>query len=188
MKAAVFLERDGVLNGVRVEGQNQVSPRTLDEFKINEEALGALQALKHVGFVLLATTNQPGLSRGYISRRELDSMHAILLKKFPLDQILVCPHDEMDACPCRKPKSGLLREAAFKWHLDLDQCFVVSDKWQDAVAAHNAGCRSLLIQSPWIGTGHRDVIVPNLNAAVHKILQLQLASLGASTPITVPAK
>src|ERR1051325_5656953 len=140
MKAAVFLERDGVLNGVRVERQAQVSPRTMGEFQVNETASEALQALKEVGFVLLATTKQPGLSRGDLSRRELDLMHALLLKRFCLDQILVCPHDEMDDCPCRKPKSGLLLEAAFNWHLDLDRCFVVSDKWQDAVAAHNAGC------------------------------------------------
>ncbi|MFO1501240.1 MAG: HAD hydrolase-like protein [Verrucomicrobiota bacterium] len=99
-------------------------------------------------------------------------MHSILRKRLPLDDILICAHDEMDRCPCRKPKSGLLVEAVFKWHLDVDRCFVVSDKWQDAQAAHNAGCTSLLIQSPWIGSGHRDFTLPDLQAVVKKILQL----------------
>ena len=177
MKAAVFLERDGVLNRVRTERQNQGTPLTLDEFIVVDDALEPIRALKAAGFLLLVTTNQPGLSRGYQSRRELDLMHAVLLKRFALDEILICAHDEMDHCPCRKPKPGLLTEAAFKWHLDLDRCFVISDKWQDAEAAHNAGCTSLLIQSPWNGSGHRDFIMPNLCAAVQKILQIQLAQL-----------
>jgi D-glycero-D-manno-heptose 1,7-bisphosphate phosphatase len=177
MKAAVFLERDGVLNRVRSGRQNHGSPLTLDEFSVIESALEPLMALKAAGFLLLATTNQPGLSRGYQFRRDLDLMHMILRKRFPLDDILVCPHDEMDHCPCRKPKPGLLTEAAFEWHLDLDRCFVISDKWQDAEAAHNAGCTSLLIESPSNGSGHRDFVLPSLAAAAHRILQIQLAHL-----------
>jgi D-glycero-D-manno-heptose 1,7-bisphosphate phosphatase len=179
MKAAVFFERDGVLNQVRVERQNQRPPLTLDEFVINEQAAEPLQALQVAGFLLLATTNQPGLSRGYQSRRELDLMHGLLRQRFALDEILVCPHDEMDHCRCRKPQSGLLIEAAFKWRLDMDRCFMISDKWQDAEAAHNAGCTSLLIHSPWNGSGHRDFVLPNLQAAVHKILQIQLAAISS---------
>jgi D-glycero-D-manno-heptose 1,7-bisphosphate phosphatase len=177
MKAAVFLERDGVLNRVSLEQQNQGAPLTLDQFEIEDQALAPLQALKAAGFLLLATTNQPGLSRGYQSRRDLDLMHVLLRKRLPVDDILVCPHDEMDACPCRKPKPGLLQEAAFKWHLDLGRCFVISDKWQDAEAAHNAGCTSILLHSACNGSGHRDVIVPNLYAAAQKLLQIQLAHL-----------
>jgi D-glycero-D-manno-heptose 1,7-bisphosphate phosphatase len=174
MKAAVFFERDGVLNRVRVERQNQVGPICLDEFVINEEARDPLQALKDAGLLILVTTNQPGLSRGYQYRRELDLMHTMLRKRFPIDDIFLCPHDELDRCPCRKPKTGLFQEAAFKWHLDLDRCFVISDKWQDAEAARNTGCTSLLIKSPWNGTGHRDFTFPNLQAATHRILQMQL--------------
>jgi D-glycero-D-manno-heptose 1,7-bisphosphate phosphatase len=180
MRAAVFLERDGVLNHARVERLLQASPRTLDEFKIKEEAIEPLRALKEAGFLLLATTNQPGLSRGYQSRRELDLMHNILQRRFALDDMQICPHDEMDRCPCRKPKPGLLTEAAFKWKLDLDRCFVISEKWQDAEAAHNAGCTSLLIKSPWNGSGHRDFILPDLQAVVHKILQIQLGMLASN--------
>src|SRR5512135_3040682 len=178
MKQGVFIERDGILNVVRVERQHQVSPLTLEEFRVNEELAPLLGKLKAAGFLLIATTNQPGLSRGYQSRRELDRMHDLLRRKLPLDEILLCPHDEIDRCPCRKPKPGLLVEAAFKWHLDLDRCFVVSDKWQDAAAAHNAGCISLLIKSPWNGSGHRDYLVTDLRAATYKILQLQMTALG----------
>jgi len=175
MKSGVFFERDGLLTRVRVERQHQVSPLTLDEFKINEEAITPVRKLKAAGLVVIATTNQPGLSRGYQSRRELDQMHALLKAAFQLDDIFVCPHDENDRCPCRKPKPGLLLEASFKWHLDSDRSYVVSEKWQDAEAAHLAGCTSLLVKSPWNGPGHHDFILADLSAVVARILQLKAA-------------
>lgn len=179
MKRAVFIERDGILNEVRVGPKNPIQPLTLDEFKPRSAAVEPLQALKASGFVLVVTTNQPGLSRGYQSRRELDLMHTILRRLFPIDDILICPHEEGDHCPCRKPRPGLLVEAAFKWHLDLDHSFVVSDKWQDSEAARAAGCTSLLVQSPWNGQVHHDFVLPDLSAIVEKIHLLK-------EPATVP--
>jgi D-glycero-D-manno-heptose 1,7-bisphosphate phosphatase len=176
MKQGVFIERDGILIRVRVERQHQVSPLTLEEFRINEAVVPLLNKLKSEGLMLIATTNQPGLSRGYQSRRELDRMHDMLRRTLPLDDIFICPHDEIDRCPCRKPKPGLLVEAGFKWHLDLDRSFVISDKWQDAEAARAAGCTSLLLQSPWVGNVHRDFLLPDLNAMAEKIVRLRTLS------------
>jgi len=177
MKSGIFFERDGILNLAKVERGHQVSPLSLDDFQLNPAALEPLQKLKAAGFVLVATTNQPGLSRGYLPRRELDRMHVLLKQRFPLDEILVCPHDESDRCPCRKPQPGLLTEAAFKWHLDLERSYVVSDKWQDAQAAHLVGCTSLLLQSPWIGKGHHDFVLSSLSEVVEKIHQFHSASI-----------
>jgi D-glycero-D-manno-heptose 1,7-bisphosphate phosphatase len=181
MKQAVFIERDGILNRVRVEGQHQVSPVTAEDFHINAGAIPLLKKLQAAGLLLIATTNQPGLSRGYLSRRELDRMHDLLRAKVSLDDILVCPHDETDRCPCRKPKPGLLTEAAFQWHLNLDRSFVISDKWQDAEAARTAGCTSLLLDSPWLGNVHRDFVLPDLAAIVNKILVLKAAKRPVTT-------
>jgi D-glycero-D-manno-heptose 1,7-bisphosphate phosphatase len=172
MKRAVFIERDGVLNEVRLGPKQQIPPLTLEEFKVVLAAKEPMLKLKAAGFMLIATTNQPGLSRGYQSRRELDRMHEMLRRTFGLDDILVCPHDETDHCPCRKPRPGLLIEAAFKWHLNLEQSFVISDKWQDAEAARTAGCTSLVIKSPWVGQVHHDFILPDLKAIADKILRL----------------
>jgi D-glycero-D-manno-heptose 1,7-bisphosphate phosphatase len=173
MKRAVFIERDGILNEVRSGPKNQIAPLTLEEFKIKSEAEAGLRKLKNAGFLLIVTTNQPGLSRGYQSRRELDRMHDLLRRSFPLDDILVCPHDESDHCPCRKPRPGLLIESAFKWHLNLDHSFVISDKWQDAEAARTAGCTSVMLQSPWVGQVHHDFVLTDLNDIVEKILSLK---------------
>ena len=173
MKLGVFIERDGVLNKVRVERQQQVGPLTLEEFKVNQSAVPLLKKLKAAGFIVVVTTNQPGLSRGDLSRREMDRMHDFLRRALPVDDIFVCPHDEADRCPCRKPKPGLLIEARFKWQLDMDRSFVVSDKWQDAEAARSAGCTSLLLESPWIGRSHHDFVLPDFAAVTNKILQLK---------------
>jgi D-glycero-D-manno-heptose 1,7-bisphosphate phosphatase len=173
MKRAVFVERDGIMNEVRPGPKHQITPLTLEEFKIKKDAKEPLQRLKKAGFVLVGTTNQPGLSRGYQSRRELDRMHDSLRRLFPLDELMVCPHDESDHCPCRKPRPGLLIEAAFKWHLNLDHSFVISDKWQDAEAARTAGCTSLLVDGPYIGQVHHDFVLPSLDAIVDKILHLR---------------
>jgi D-glycero-D-manno-heptose 1,7-bisphosphate phosphatase len=176
MKYAIILERDGILNQTQLGPKGPVSPTLAHEFRVNPDAIEPLRRLKQAGYLLIATTNQPGLSRGFLPRRELDLMHSMLRAQLPLDDILVCPHDEYDRCPCRKPKTGLLTEAAFKWHLDLERSFVVSDKWQDAAAAQVAGCVSVLTKSPWNGNGHHDYIVANLNTAADKILQLQVPS------------
>ena len=172
MKVGVFIERDGVLNQALVERSQQVSPLSPGHFKINPAAAKLVRKLKLAGLIVIATTNQPGLSRGYQSRRALDQMHAALLKKVPLDEIMICPHDETDHCPCRKPKPGLLTEARYRWQLDLDRSFVISDKWPDADAALAVGATSLLINSPWLGRVHHDLVVADFAAAVDKLLQL----------------
>jgi D-glycero-D-manno-heptose 1,7-bisphosphate phosphatase len=177
VRSGVIFERDGVLNLTHVERRFQATPRTLEDFRVNAAAREPLRQLKAQGFVLLVTSNQPGISRGYLSRRELDRMHDELRRQLPLDDVLVCPHDEADDCPCRKPRPGLLTEAAFKWHLDLERSFVVSDKWQDAEAARAVGATSLLLDSPWVGKGHRDCILPNLAEVAGRILVLHASTV-----------
>ncbi len=172
MKPAVFIEREGILNDSGSIGRQQVSPVTLEQFRLRKEAVPLLQELRVAGLLLIVTTNQPGLSRGTLSRRELDRMHQALRAVFTVDDLLVCPHEDADRCPCRKPKAGLFKEAAYKWGIDLNRSFVISDKWQDAEAAHRAGATSMLVQSPWLGDGHHDFVLPDLPTLVEKLLQL----------------
>jgi D-glycero-D-manno-heptose 1,7-bisphosphate phosphatase len=153
-------------------GRNQASPLTQAEFRVRTEITPLLNELKAAGFLLIVTTNQPALSAGLLSRRELDRMHDILLRTFPIDDLLICPHEEMDRCTCRKPRPGLLLEASYKWRLDMSRSFVVSDKWQDAEAARKAGATSVLLSSPCLGNGHHDFVLPDMASLVDKILQL----------------
>ncbi len=172
MNSGVFIERNGILNLVQVERHRQVNPLDFEQFVPNPAAVAPLRLLKEAGLILLATTNQPGLSLGHQLRRELDLMHDRLRQELPLDDILVCPHDASDHCPCRKPKPGLLLEAAHRRRLNLERSFVLSDKWQDAAAAHYVGCVSILVASPWSRQGHHDFVVPSLAEAVARIIDL----------------
>ena len=186
MQSGVFIERNGILNVVRQAHQQQVNPLSINDFHLNTQALEPLRRLKAAGLVLIVTTNQPGLSLGDLTRHELERMHQLLRAHFPLDAIYVCPHTEADRCYCRKPKTGLFLEAAHQWRLNLDHSFVISDKWQDAVAAHNVGCTSLLVSSPWNGTSHHDFILPTLEAVADRILALRAGHF-VSEPLAADA-
>jgi len=178
-KKAIFIERDGILTLPQVQNGHQITPTTMAQLKINHEAQPVMKQLKAAGFLLIATTNQPGLTDGSVSRLELERMHDLLQHCFQLDDILVCPHGESDNCSCRKPQPGLFTEAAFKWGVNLEHSFVVSDKWQDARAAYSIGSFSLMLQSPWVGKGHYDFVVPRLRDVVDKVLCLQMKPLAA---------
>lgn len=170
MRAAVFFERDGVLAHGPTAGQ--ATATRLEEFKIQEQVEAVLRPLQEAGFLLFATTNQPGVTEGAPTRRELDLMHALMLRKLGLTEVLVCPHTADDQCPCRKPQPGLLREASRRHGVDLDHSFVVSDKWVDAELAEAAGATSVLIRSKLNGSVHHDFVVDDLTAAVTKILEI----------------
>jgi len=174
MKQGVFIERDGILTRAQSKSQHQGGSNALADFLLQNEVAPLLNELKAAGLILIVTTNQPALSRGELSRRELEHMHQLLRAVFPLDDIFVCPHEEMAVCTCRKTKPGLLIEGAFKWRLDLSRSFVISDKWQDAEAARRAGATSVLLDSPRLGKGHHDFVLPDLSTIVEKILQLAL--------------
>lgn len=175
MKSAVFFERDGILNVVPSHGRAQASPRRVEDFRVNTDAFGALTRLKEAGFTLIATTNQPGVSRGEITRRELDLMHRVLKRRLPIDDVYLCPYEESDGCPCFKPALGMFREAAYAWNLDLNQSYVVSDKWRDARAALNMGGISVMLRSPWIGDVHHDFVCDSLDDIADRILNLKAA-------------
>jgi beta-phosphoglucomutase-like phosphatase (HAD superfamily) len=65
----------------------------------------------------------------------------------------------------------------------LDRCLVISNKWQDAEAALNAGCTSVLIASPWIGKGHHDIVLPSLADVAGKIAQLRTSTRAQAAPL-----
>ncbi|MGE3312657.1 MAG: D-glycero-alpha-D-manno-heptose-1,7-bisphosphate 7-phosphatase [Limisphaerales bacterium] len=172
MKVAVFFERDGVLTHAAGEEGAVRTPHSLEEFRVREDVRESLADLKAAGFLLFATTNQPGVTSGAPTRRELDLMHAVLMRKLELDSVLICPHPSDDPCTCRKPLPGLLREAAHEFKLDLEHSFVVSDRWEDAEMADAVGATSVLIRSKANGNGHHDYVVPDFRSAVAKVLDV----------------
>jgi D-glycero-D-manno-heptose 1,7-bisphosphate phosphatase len=143
--AAVFLDRDGVINRAFVRDGIPHPPASLAELEILPSVPQALQALHRRGFRLVVVTNQPDVARGVSSRASVDRIHRRLSGELPLDAILTCFHDGKDGCECRKPKPGLLLQAADALAIDLRQSFMVGDRWRDIEAGRRAGCRTFFI-------------------------------------------
>jgi D-sedoheptulose 7-phosphate isomerase len=143
--AAVFLDRDGVLNRALVRDGKPLPPPGLHELEILSDAAPAVADLKSHGFPIYVVTNQPDVARGALTRAEVERMNQKLASLIPVDDIFVCYHDDADHCACRKPKPGLIYEAQRKYNIDLARSFVVGDRWRDIDAGHAAGCKTILI-------------------------------------------
>ena len=145
MKRAVFLDRDGVLNKAYVQNGKPLSPDTIEEMVVVPDAAESLARLREHGFRLIVATNQPDIARKRLTRAQVDAMNAHLRSRLPLDAIEVCAHDDADNCDCRKPKPGLLLNAAKRDGIALSESFMIGDRYRDIEAGHSAGCRTVLI-------------------------------------------
>jgi D-glycero-D-manno-heptose 1,7-bisphosphate phosphatase len=142
---AVFLDRDGVLaDAIVVEGK-PYPPRSLEALKIAEEVVASCRLLRETGFKLICVTNQPDVARGRQSQAELDRINEAVVARLGLDALRVCPHSDEDRCRCRKPKPGMLTDAATEFGVDLSESYMVGDRWRDIDAGVAAGCRSVFI-------------------------------------------
>jgi D-glycero-D-manno-heptose 1,7-bisphosphate phosphatase len=144
-RRAVFLDRDGVLNASLVRGGKPYAPASLAEFELLPGVPEALAQLRKAGFLNVVVTNQPDVSNGKAKREDVDAIHAHLLKNLPIDAVKVCFHDDRDGCDCRKPKPGMLLEAARELGIELAASYLVGDRWRDVAAAQAAGCRAFFI-------------------------------------------
>lgn len=154
---AVFLDRDGTIN--KYVG----FLRDIDEFELLPGIEEAVKKLNMAGYLVVVVTNQPVIARGEMSYEELQTIHnkmETLLGKNGayVDVVFYCPHhphkgyageiaELKKECDCRKPKPGMLLEAAGKLNIDLARSWMVGDGENDIRAGEAAGCRTALIQS-----------------------------------------
>jgi len=148
------------------------APTSLDEFELLPGVDEAVASLRRAGFLLIVVTNQPDVATGEVSASVLDAMHQKLRALLTLDDIKVCCHVDTDGCLCRKPRPGMLLEAAREWSIDLDRSFMVGDRWRDVSAGKAAGCTTLFVDC---GYAERqvdapDFVVTSLAEAVRIIL------------------
>jgi len=138
--------------------------------------------LKAAGLVVVVVTNQPDVGNGLVERREIEAMHRQLELALPLDRIEVCFHAHGDNCACRKPKPGMLTNAAAALGIDLGRSVMVGDRNSDMAAGRAAGCAATIL----IDRGYRDErpqgadhVVLTLAEATDKILAQRVAQAGA---------
>lgn len=148
---AIFLDRDGTIN--KYVG----FLRNIDDFELIEGVVEAIKLINQSGYLAIVVTNQPVIARGEVTWEELNEIHkkmATLLGKEGayVDGIYICPHHpdkgfegerpeyKID-CDCRKPKPGLLLQAAKDFNIDLSESYMIGDSHRDVEAGENAGVK-----------------------------------------------
>ncbi len=151
-RAAVFLDRDGVLNVDRGYVHNR------EEFAWLEGAPAAVKWLNDHGYLVIVVTNQAGIARGYYSEKEFLSFTGWINKQLQmdgahLDATYYCPHHPFEGrgvykrtCECRKPASGLIRRALAEWDIDLQRSLMIGNNESDLLAAQDVGLLASLFE------------------------------------------
>jgi D-glycero-D-manno-heptose 1,7-bisphosphate phosphatase len=166
LRPAVFLDRDGTVN----EQMGYINH--ISRFHLLPDAARAIKLLNDSAVPVIVVSNQSGLARGYFPEELLDEVHAkmdalLAQEGAKIDGLYFCPHHPeakekkyRQACNCRKPKTGMLLQAAEELNLDLARSFLVGDRWSDIKCAHQAGCTPVLVLTGY-GKGDYRYIGPD---------------------------
>ena len=174
--AAVFLDRDGVLSRGFVINGKSYAPRKISDFKLLPGSKKSILRLRNAGFKVIVVTNQPDIGNGLIKLSEVETMHEVLKKKTNPDAIYLCPHSQSHRCNCRKPKPGMLLEAALVHKINLSKSFMVGDRASDIEAGLRAGCSAIFINRHYAEPypNGQNYTVSSLTKAVDYILSNKL--------------
>jgi D,D-heptose 1,7-bisphosphate phosphatase len=154
-RPAIFLDRDGTIN----EEVNLLNKP--EQLKLIEGAAEAIRLINKSDYLAIIVTNQPVIARNLCSIEELEYIHASLetmlgKERAYVNAIYYCPHHpdkgypeerpeyKID-CECRKPKPGLLLQAAKDWNIDLSKSYMIGDSDRDLKVGQNAGCMDSIV-------------------------------------------
>ena len=145
--AAVFLDRDGTL----MEEVHYCNDPA--QVRLFAGVADSLRALRAAGFRTILVTNQSGIARGFITPAAYERVHARLLELLgpdTLDAAYMSPDAGDSPSPRRKPKAGMLLEAARDWNLALERSWMIGDKAIDLACGRNAAVAGTIL----VRTGH----------------------------------
>ncbi len=141
----VILDRDGVINF-----DSDKFIRSPEEWKPIPGSLEAIARLNHEGYRVVVASNQSGVGRGLFNMATLNAINAKMHKSVmsvggQIDAVFLCPHPAESDCECRKPKTGLFRQIAERFHVDLAGVPAIGDSLRDLQAAVQAGAAPKLV-------------------------------------------
>jgi len=181
---AIFLDRDGVINRKRPEGDYV---KSWEEFEFLPGALEGIRLLAGLARRLIIVTNQRGIARGRMSEADLARIHANMREAIGaaggrIDAIYHCPHEE-GSCECRKPRPGLFLQARRDFpEIDFARSLVVGDARSDIEAARRVGAPAALIGAADSGL-EADLAAGSLEELAHRLgAGLSSAPTSASRP------
>lgn len=161
-RKAIFLDRDGVINKNRSDYVKNIS-----ELEILPNISESVKKLKDFGFLVLVITNQSVINRGLTSHENIHKIHQCIQNYLKtndtfIDAFYYCPHKPEEKCICRKPKPGLILQAANELKIDLKLSWMIGDQDSDIKAAKLAGCNSIKIHSDFGLQDAVDMIVKSI--------------------------
>jgi D-glycero-D-manno-heptose 1,7-bisphosphate phosphatase len=184
---AIFLDRDGVICENRSDHVKRWA-----EFRFLPGAKESLAALSRTGLPIIVVTNQAIINRNISAVEEVEKIHRRMVAEVTasggrIDRVIYCPHRPDENCNCRKPKSGMLLQAAREMGLELVQSYMVGDAATDIIAGHQVGCQPILVLTgrgfqqliPTVqAVGQQVTITHNLMTASLFILKTELVGAG----------
>ena len=196
MVKAVFLDRDGVINELIYYPEQGVvdSPFTVEQLRLLSGVGVAINNFHEMGYKVILASNQPSIAKGYLSEETFDKIRRKMKEDLAkdgasLDGEYYCFHHPeakveklKTNCECRKPKPGLLLQAAKEMDVDLSQSWMIGDGLTDVKAGKDAGCRTILLSRMKCELCHLmdeedtspDFIAPNLLEAAQRISEAEV--------------
>jgi rfaE bifunctional protein nucleotidyltransferase chain/domain len=143
-RRAAFLDRDGTII------HDADYPSDPADVRLMPGAIDALRALRAKGFLLVLVSNQSGVGRGLVTEEQAGSVHDRFVAELArhdiaLDAVRYCPHAPSEDCDCRKPRPGMILDAAQALGVDLTSSVLIGDKPSDAQAGRAAGVKTILL-------------------------------------------
>ena len=160
----MFLDRDGTIN---VEVGYLSNPEDLE---LIPGAARAVARLNEAGFIVVVITNQSGVARGYFTEEDVAAVNRRMVDVLQregarIDAIYYCPHHPefgnetyRKNCECRKPNTGMVKQAAIDLDIDVSRSYVVGDHVGDVLLGINAGAHSIHVLTGH-GTDEREKII-----------------------------
>ena len=146
-KLVLFLDRDGVINKKRTD-----YVKTINELKFIPNIFNALKKFNDIGFIIIVITNQSVVNRKIISEIQLKEIHNHMLKTMEknsckIAKIYYCPHHPEEKCDCRKPNSGMIKQAMNDFEIKTQNAILIGDSETDIEAATKMKIKSIKIQT-----------------------------------------
>lgn len=152
MAKIIFIDRDGVINK-DPGGWTEYSYVThWEEFIFLPGSKEAIRRLTENGYGIVIISNQAGIAKGHYSEKELDSINKNMLEEIEkaggkIKKLYYCIHQDSDNCDCRKPKTGLLRQAEKELGIKASDNYFIGDGKMDVEAGEKMKLKTILVLS-----------------------------------------
>ena len=131
----IILDRDGV---ILCHVEKYILKK--DDIRFVPGSVDAIQRLLNKGIKIAVVSNQSPISRGLINKDFVDETNSFIKSAVGSNiRFYICPHTDDDNCNCRKPKSGLIKQAMVEHKVDADECWLIGDADTDILAGINSG-------------------------------------------------